>query len=152
MSGDGYRLTYQGIALTGTSVDLGTPPRLFCQIESPTPTRGDAMTRTMPPNIEFETPPCPICGNETEATGERLALACGLCRVRWLSDGTGGEWDFPDAEQCPAVLAWRSVRTSTRCLLAKGHDGDDYHEGNDATWTDRHHLASVDRHGQPIPA
>lgn len=53
------------------------------------PTRKPAV-----PAIEFEPPPCPMCGESLYTDGDRFA--CDDCGARWNLDGTHGRWNYPD--------------------------------------------------------
>ena len=83
--------------------------------------------RPPPPELEFETPPCPICQKPTEYND---GFDCVHCGASWTKDGTRGEWDNPEDAQCTAAIApWRDntdyprlANEVFRCFLADGHE------------------------------
>lgn len=59
--------------------------------------------RPAPPDVEFQSPPCPICGVSLDSDFD--CLDCVECDATWRIDGTGGTWDEPDEPRCQATLA-----------------------------------------------
>ena len=85
------------------------------------------MSRPVPPSLEFPTPPCSICGEDTEYDD---GFHCPYCEAYWSKDGAPeGEWYAPKAEQCRSVLRpWEDrpeyptiQDTEYRCFLEEGH-------------------------------
>ncbi|ACU71917.1 hypothetical protein Caci_3008 [Catenulispora acidiphila DSM 44928] len=88
--------------------------------------------RTLPGDLEFLTPHCPICGDYTDVYPD--GLQCDRCGIAWDSDGTNPERLDPDAKQCSSL--YRPTRRCAnpehvdveyRCWQDAGHLGDDHH-------------------------
>ncbi len=82
-----------------------------------------APRRQAPPNLEFTTPACSVCGRSTDSDGD--SIWCENCGSTWASDGEDGEWSDPDAPQCPSRYVIRPDDTAVfRCQLDDGHIDD----------------------------
>lgn len=117
----------------------------------PDPTRQPAV-----PDIEFETPPCPICSLGLDSDGD--AFVCYPCRASWDMNGTGGLWDDPAAPRCKAsVNPYPSLDPEAveYCVLSRGHDLEVRTEhrscgGGLTSWTDSSRIALTDGSGEPL--
>lgn len=115
------------------------------------PTRQPAV-----PDVEFEMPPCPICGLDLDSDGD--ALTCYPCRASWASNGTSGRWDDPKAPRCVATarpLPHHMPDLVEQCVLHKDHDLRDdagsRHRSSDSltSWSDTDKIAVLDGSGDP---
>lgn len=111
----------------------------------PDPSRQPAV-----PEVVFEMPPCPLCGDDLEGDGD--GFSCQRCRASWGRDGRSGSWDEPNAPRCPAKV--RSLPNHQpdlieQCVYADMHDPDHRTEDGITTWTDRDDRAVVDATGEP---
>ncbi|MER7014533.1 hypothetical protein ABT324_24175 [Saccharopolyspora sp. NPDC000359] len=90
-------------------------------------------TRTAPPGLALDTPPCSMCGESTDATPDRT-FDCRTCGCSWSIDDPEqhGEWFEPDAPQCPDTIQPRGE--IVRCLLHAGHGGK-WHYADGYSWT-----------------
>lgn len=79
--------------------------------------------RPAPPPLEFETPPCSVCGEGTEH--DDGSFLCANCGASWSSVGESGEWEEPNAKQCSAQS--QQPWDTYRCYRAAGHSGDHEH-------------------------
>lgn len=115
------------------------------------PTRQPAV-----PDIEFECPPCPICGVGLDTDGD--SFTCYPCGASWDTNGTGGRWDDPSALRCLA-----SVNPYPRidrevveyCARARNHDlrdrGDSHRSTDGLTgWSDTFTGALTDGSGEAL--
>lgn len=111
----------------------------------------ETIKRTPPPPLEFRTPPCSICGEDTDYED---GFVCNECGAYWDADNAHlnkGEWHDPDATQCTSVLtpwpndtnpALREVRY--RCILADDHEPDKHrHPEWYDTWADKKAVVTV---------
>lgn len=73
--------------------------------------------RPAPPALVFETPPCSLCGEPTEADAD--AYSCPPCEINWNLNGERGTWYYPTTAQCPAVI--RRPLGVIRCHRTAGH-------------------------------
>ena len=115
---------------------------------TPDPTRQPAV-----PDIEFEMPPCPICGHDLEHDGD--SFGCNGCYASWNSSGQGGGWDNPSATRCPATchpLPSAMPSLVEQCVLALDHGGLDGHRTLDglSCWDDASANAVLDSDGEPV--
>ena len=78
------------------------------------------MTRTPPPELEFSSPPCPICENETGCDSD--SFWCTECGITWDAQGGHPEWDDPDEAQCESTDYYTPLNRTHRCLKAAGHE------------------------------
>lgn len=100
--------------------------------------------RPLPPPLEFETPPCSVCGTFTEYAEQRFR--CPDCGCSWGRSGAHlheGRWDDRSAQQCPDVLSAeegsavaRQPDEAHRCMRTAGHAGDHVHP-EVGEWVDR---------------
>lgn len=99
------------------------------------------------PDVEFEMPPCPICGDALDSDGDQLT--CLPCQASWARNGTGGHWYDADQVRCPATRSWDRL-PDEQCILAAGHDAN-VHRGGDGfgEWTDDSDCALLDSDGEP---
>lgn len=112
------------------------------------PTRQPAV-----PDVEFEMPPCPICGEGLDSDGD--GLTCYLCQVSWSSNGTSGRWDDPAAPRCKATarpLPNHMPELVEQCVLHADHDlgeNGDRHRSSDGMtdWSDTDKIAVLDGSG-----
>lgn len=92
------------------------------------------MTRTPPPGLPIEIPPCPLCWRTVDCTVD--GFECPDCEVHWSYEDqeAPGEWFEPEREQCQATMRPLSAyERSVRCVLAQGHNGE--HRTEDViTW------------------
>lgn len=97
-----------------------------------------AKRRTPPSDLEFRAPDCPFCDKETDCDGD--SFLCYACGASWSMNGTGGEWDEPDAIACPSVIEWHNTdrlsaeheairHMADQCILPDDHGGN--HRGDD---------------------
>lgn len=95
--------------------------------------------RPAPPILEFEPPPCSICGEATEYTDK--TFRCEGCRCTWRRDTAHlhpGTWDDPTADQCPDTIAEQYADGDIepyQCMRTAGHEGDHIHP-EAGEWTD----------------
>lgn len=115
------------------------------------PTRQPAV-----PDIEFEEPPCPICGTELNVDGD--SFTCDPCGASWSMNGTGGRWDDPAAPRCLATVnpfPTTDPDVVRECTLAQDHDledaGDKHRTADGLTsWTDYVKGALTDTNGAAL--
>lgn len=72
----------------------------------------ETTTRKPPPDIVFDSPPCPVCDDGGDLSTNGDSWWCDDCGCTWDIDGTGGEWPDPmDAPQAkrPVVDVVRSL-------------------------------------------
>lgn len=84
--------------------------------------RPDPTRQPAPPDLEFSSPPCSVCGKETDATGD--GFDCYPCGLSWGTDGQRGAWDDPKGERCYAVARrYATIRPNDveRCCRPTGH-------------------------------
>lgn len=126
---------------------VGYPGGISLDHIEPDPTRQPAI-----PDIEFEAPPCPMCGETLDVDGD--GFGCADCEASWHTNGTDGRWTDPNAARCPAARRWPHRGgmldlPDEKCVLAAGH-GTDRHLDDVSRWTDRDQLAIVDSAGEKI--
>lgn len=84
--------------------------------------------RPAPPLLEFETPPCSICGEPTEYSD--TTFRCDDCGCQWPRSTAhlyAGTWDDLTADQCPDVAAVQYAEGEPeyhQCIRTAGHAGD----------------------------
>lgn len=113
-----------------TCTEIRYPAWTYCNesVDSPVHTG----TRATPPELEFPTPPCSICG---EGTHWDEGFRCDPCGASWNDAGQDGLWDEPNARRCTATskpfdrpgLApeHEGIRHHiSHCTLAADHDGE----------------------------
>lgn len=88
--------------------------------------------RPLPDNLNFENPPCSLCGLETIFDE---GYACYGCGIWWDNNGESPEWiaswDDMSSEECSSV---HPLHDDERCLLTAGHDL--IHRGMWREWND----------------
>jgi hypothetical protein len=112
----------------------------------------DATRQPAVPEISFEAPPCPICGDALDCDGD--GFTCLSCNAYWSGNGTGGRWLDQDATRCPATcrpLPNHMPDLVEQCVLELGHDAGK-HRGIDGLtdWTDGDDKAVLDSEGDPV--
>lgn len=113
------------------------------------PTRQPAV-----PDVEFELPPCPVCGVDLDSDGD--SLVCYACGASWGPDGRAGRWTDPAAARCLATARpYPSIDPDTvaQCVRAAGHDlKGTRHRSVDflLTWDDNHRSAVTDGGGEDL--
>lgn len=118
----------------------------------PDPTRQPSI-----PDIDFETPPCPMCGTSLEADGD--SLSCLPCGASWHNNGTDGRWADPAAVRCQATREgfgeeYPELPQVIQCVRANGHDlgatADDHvdQDGTFGTWHNADEVALTDGGGE----
>jgi hypothetical protein len=107
------------------------------------------------PDVEFQMPPCPICGQSLDRDGDELC--CHNCRATWSSNGSRGRWYEPEAKRCLATCRRYPTHEPDlvdQCALAAHHDlkGDVTHHSADGftSWTDDSDTALTDSAGEAI--
>lgn len=70
-------------------------------------------TRKPPPDIVFDSPPCPVCPGEGNPSCDNTSWRCEDCLCTWGADGTGGEWGDAAVPALPVRnhtdIPWRQL-------------------------------------------
>lgn len=116
------------------------------------------LKRPEPPDLEFETPVCPICLTNTYHDGD--GWYCRHCHVWWDNDGQSGRWGEPNEQGCASTVEWfntdrlsaeheRIRHLRYRCILGEGHSGKHRDFDDWRTWTDDDPRVVVTWEGEP---
>lgn len=110
----------------------------------------DPTRRPPVPEVEFEAPPCPMCGEDLDASGD--GFECPGCEAHWDTTGRAGAWADPDAQACPATRRSFGVDTVDRCARPVDHDPADRHTPINAQewWLDIDLAAITDGDGATL--
>lgn len=79
--------------------------------------------RPAPPPLEYDLPPCSLCGQHVECDGDYFT--CPRCGCFWPETTAhvyDGKWDDPDLKQCGATKV--ADDRTYRCSLTQDHGGE----------------------------